>query len=146
MDPRDFFQHIDDEEIVAAIRAAEARGRGEIRVHVTSESVGDAQAAAIEAFDALGMAATAEGNGVLIYVAPRTHDFAVIGDRCVHEHCGEGFWREVADAMREHFRGGRFTEGIVAGVARTGDVLARFFPRVAGRDDRNELPDSISRD
>jgi uncharacterized membrane protein len=146
MDPKDFLQHIDDEEIVAAIRAAEARGRGEIRVHVTSESVGDAQAAAIEAFDALGMAATAERNGILIYVAPRTKDFAVIGDRGVNEQCGAAFWREVANVMRVHFREGRFTEGLVAGVARTGDVLARFFPRVAGRDDRNELPDAISRD
>jgi uncharacterized membrane protein len=52
----------------------------------------------------------------------------------------------VADVMREHFRGGRFTEGIVAGVTRTGDVLARYFPRVDGRSDRNELPDAISRD
>jgi uncharacterized membrane protein len=146
MDPRDFLKQVADEEVVAAIRAAEARGRGEIRVHVTSESVGDAHAAAIEVFEELGMTATAERNGVLIYVAPRTRDFAILGDRGVHEHCGPDFWREVAESMREEFRAGRFTEGIVKGVTRTGEVLERFFPRQGGRDDRNELPDVISRD
>ena len=146
MDPRDFGAAIDDERIVAAIRAAEARGRGEIRVHVTREAVGDAETAAVEVFERLRMVATAERNGVLIYVAPRSHTFAVIGDRGVHEHCPEGFWREVRDAMREDFRAGRFTEALVHGVERVGEVLGRAFPREAGRDDTNELPDAVSRD
>lgn len=146
MDPMEFVGRIDDLSIVAAIHAAEARGRGEIRVHVTGEAVGDAQAAAVLVFERLGMTATAERNGVLIYVAPRTRTFAVIADRGVHEHCPEGFWREITGALREDFRAGRFTEGIVRGVERVGDVLARAFPREAGREDRNELPDAISRD
>jgi uncharacterized membrane protein len=146
MDPKDFFDHIQDERIVAAIRAAEARGRGEIRVHVTQEAVGDAQAAAVSVFEKLGMTRTAERNGVLIYVVPRTNGFAVIGDRGVNERCGPDLWREVVAAMREEFQAGRFTEGIVRGVERTGEVLARFFPREAGRTDANELPDAVSRD
>ena len=146
MDPREFAGRIDDDRIVVAIRGAEARGRGEVRVHLTREAVGDAQAAAVEVFERLGMTATAERNGVLIYVAPRTRTLAVIADRGLHEHCPEGFWRDIADAMREDFRAGRFTEGIVRGVERVGDVLARAFPREPGREDRNELPDAVSRD
>ena len=146
MDPREFSIRIDDERIVAAIRVAEGRGRGEIRVHVTREAVGDAQTAAVEVFERLRMVATAERNGVLIYVAPRSHTYAVIADRGVHEQCPEGFWREVADAMRDDFRAGRFTEGIVRGVERVGEVLGRAFPREADRDDTNELPDAVSRD
>ena len=146
MDPKDFVGRIDDGRIVAAIRSAEARGQGEIRVHLTREAVGDAQAAAVETFERLGMTATAERNGVLIYVAPRTHTFAVIADRGVHQHCPQGFWREAADAMGEDFRAARFTEGIVRGVERVGEVLARAFPRAADRGDANELPDAISRD
>jgi uncharacterized membrane protein len=146
MDPKEFSSRIDDDRIVAAIRAAEARGRGEVRVHVTRESVGDAQTAAVEVFERLRMSETAERNGVLIYVAPRSHAFAVIGDRGVHEHCPEGFWRDVADAMRDDFRAGRFTEGIVRGVERVGEVLGRAFPREAGREDTNELSDAVSRD
>ena len=37
---------LDDERIVAAIREAEARSRGEIRVHVAEGPVPDARAAA----------------------------------------------------------------------------------------------------
>jgi uncharacterized membrane protein len=146
MDPKDFLDHVQDERIVAAIRAAEARSRGEIRVHVTQEAVGDAQAAAAFLFEKLGMTRTAERNGVLIYVAPRTRAFAVIGDRGVNERCGPDFWLEVASAMSEEFRAGRFTEGIVRGVERAGEVLARLFPREAGRSDANELEDAVSRD
>ena len=146
MDPNDFTRKIDDERIVAAIRAAEARGRGEIRVHVTREAVGDAHTAAVEVFERLRMTGTSERNGVLIYVSPRSHAFAVIGDRGVHEHCPASFWRDVADAMGDDFRAGRFTEALVHGVERVGEVLGRAFPREAGRDDTNELPDAVSRD
>jgi uncharacterized membrane protein len=52
----------------------------------------------------------------------------------------------VADAMRDDFREGRFTEGIVRGVTRVGEVLGRAFPRETGREDTNELSDAVSRD
>jgi uncharacterized membrane protein len=146
MDPSEFLDRIDDQVVVEAIRAAEARGRGEIRVHVTRQAVGDAQAAAIEAFERLGMARTAERNGVLILVVPRTQAFAIVGDLGVHKRCGDSFWKEVAAAMAPEFRAGRFTEGIRRGVERAGDALALAFPREAGRSDSNELPDALSRD
>jgi uncharacterized membrane protein len=146
MDPHEFTDRIEDMRVVVAIRAAEAKGRGEIRVHVTQEAVGDPQEAAIEVFETLGMTATAERNGVLIYVAPRTQSFAVIGDRGVHEKCGPAFWNEVAESMRDEFRAGRFTEGIVKGVERAGELMAELFPREGTRADVNELPDTISRD
>lgn len=146
MDPRDFEAHLDESRVLAAIRAAEAKGRGEVRVHVAQDEVGDAHEAAVLTFESLGMAGTAERNGILIYVAPRGRTFAVIGDQGVHEKCGAGFWRAVAEAMQAEFRAGRFTEGLVRGVESAGEVLARFFPREAGRADVNELPDAISRD
>jgi uncharacterized membrane protein len=146
MDPKDFYAQVDESQVVAAIRTAEAKGRGEIRVHVSREAVGDAHAAAVEAFERLGMTATLERNGILIFIAPRERAFAVIGDRDVDLKCGAGFWREVAAALQADFREGRFTQGLVRGVERAGEVLARFFPREAGRSDVNELPDAISRD
>jgi uncharacterized membrane protein len=141
-----FVEALDDERIVAAIREAEACSRGEIRVHVAGHPVKDPRAEAALVFERLGMTKTDERNGVLLFVAPESQSFAVIGDRGIHERCGEDFWRAVAEAMREEFRAGRFTEGIVAGVTRAGDELARHFPRRPGQTDRNELPDSVSRD
>lgn len=145
MKPKAFLGQLAHDRIVAAIRDAEQRSRGEVRVHVSSGKVDDPQAAARAQFEKLGMADTAERNGVLIYVAPASQKFAVIGDRGIDEHCGPGFWTAVADAMQEDFRQGLFTDGIVKGVARTGAVLAEKFPRTAAAD-RNELSDEVSED
>lgn len=146
MDPKELMDQLGDERIVAAIRRAEARSRGEIRVHVTSEAVGDPQGAAAEVFVRLGMAGTAERNGILIYVSPRGQTFAIVGDRGVHERCGEAFWKDAAAAMEGAFRAGRYLEGVVLGIERAGDVLAQHFPRLEGLEDRDELPDEVSRD
>jgi uncharacterized membrane protein len=144
MRPDAFVQSLDEERIVAAIRAAEARSRGEIRVHVADHDVADPRAEAVSVFERLGMTKTDERNGVLLFVAPASQAIEVIGDRDIHARCGE-LWKAVAETVRDEFRAGRFTEGIVAGVRAVGDELARHFPRLPGRPDRNELPDAVSR-
>ena len=145
MKPDAFVASLDDERIVTAIREAEARSTGEIRVHVAEHEVADPRAEAALVFERLGMADTAERNGVLLFVAPESQSITVIGDREAHERCGEAFWAAVAEAIRDEFRAGRYTEGIVAGVGAVADELSRHFPRRPGQTDRNELPDSLSR-
>lgn len=132
---------IDHERIVTAIQAAEKRTSGEIRVVIARHKTTDPIATAQFHFDRLGMARTAARNGVLILIAPKSRNFAVIGDQAVHEKCGDAFWREVADAMAEKFRRGEFTEGVVHGVERAGALLTEHFPVQPG--DRNELPDDV---
>ncbi len=132
---------IDHARVVSAIHAAEQRTSGEIRVVVSRQKAPDAMAAAQSQFDRLGMAKTAARNGVLIFIAPGSRTFAVIGDTAVHEKCGDAFWRELADAMAEHFRRGEFTAGLIHGIDRAGALLAEHFPRQS--DDRNELPDDV---
>lgn len=146
MDTKAFLKGLDHARIVAAIAAAESRCRAEIRVHVSSQTVVDAEKAAVEQFEKLGMTATRERNGVLIYVVPASRKLAVVGDIGIHQHCGPGFWKESAAAMEAEFRAGRFTEGIVAGVEKAGGVLARHFPLAARPADVNELPDEVSED
>jgi uncharacterized membrane protein len=141
-----FLKELDHARIVAAIAAAESRCRAEIRVHVSSQPISDAEKAAVAQFEALGMTATRERNGVLIYVAPASRKLAIVGDTGIHERCGAGFWRETAAAMEADFRAGRFTDGIVAGVKRAGEALATHFPPAAQRPDVNELPDEVSED
>ena len=138
------FARFDSDRIVAAIAAAEKRTSGEIRVHLTRRVPKDLEERAVRRFHLLGMTKTAERNGVLIYIAPRARQFRILGDTAIHEKCGEDFWKEVAAAMEAHFRKGALTEGVVAGIERVGEVLARHFPR--GSRDRNELPDSIDHD
>lgn len=144
MEPKAFLKSLDDERIVAAIREAEGRSRGEIRVHVAEREVADPRTEAALVFDRLRMADTAERNGVLVFVAPASQSITVLGDRAVHERCGDAFWTAVVEQARDEFRAGRFTEGIVAAVRAVGDELARHFPRRAGERDVNELPDTVS--
>ena len=145
MNQEAFLSALDEARVVAAIQAAESRSRGEIRVHVANGPVPDARAAAEADFVRLGMSATAERNGVLILVAPESQSFAVIGDEAIDARCPPGFWDEVADGVAAEFRAARFTEGILSAVARVGDVLERHFPRRPGDQDKNELPDALSR-
>lgn len=135
--------HVDDVRIVAAIAAAEAHTSGEIRIVLSRQSITDPVAAAAEQFERLEMMTTADRNGVLIFVAPSSHTFAVIGDQGVHEKCGQDFWHALTTAMSAHFKRGEFTEGLVLGISRAGVLLAEHFPRRA--DDPNGLPDHIER-
>jgi uncharacterized membrane protein len=136
-----FFSKLDSDRIVAAIAEAERKSSGEIRVHVTRRKPEDLEERAKKRFELLGMTRTAERNGVLFYIAPAARRFQILGDTGIHERCGEDFWKEVAADMEESFRRGEFTEGIVRGVTKVGDVLARHFPRSEA--DRDELPNVI---
>jgi uncharacterized membrane protein len=118
--------------VVAAIRAAQARTAGEIRVAVARHRARQPMAAAQRHFARLGMDHTPDRNAVLIFLAPRSKNFAIIGDRGVHEKCGDAFWTEVAAAMSVHFKTGDFTAGVVHGIERAGALLAEHFPRSAG--------------
>jgi len=137
-----FIKQLRQAEIVAAIRAAERMTSGEVRVFIShKEDVADPVPAAQEEFNRLGMTQTRDHNAVLIYLAPGPRKFAVIGDRSVHARCGDTFWQELARSMIVHFRAAEFTEGIVQGIKRAGELLAEHFPRRP--DDDNELPDGV---
>ncbi len=141
MKPKTFFSQLDHDRMVAAITTAEKETSGEIRVYVSHRNVTDPRAAAIHQFHKLGMHRTQRRNAVLIFVAPRSHTFFIVGDEAVHAQCGDAFWQQVAGEMQEHFRQGRFTDAIVHGIQTAGKLLAQHFPR--GADDRAALPDSI---
>jgi uncharacterized membrane protein len=89
------------------------------------------------------MHATRERNGVLLYFAPLTQKFAVIGDTGIHAKCGQSFWDEVAADIRVHLREQHFTDAVVSAVRKVGQLLAQHFP--SRPDDQNELPDTIER-
>src|SRR6476660_10013636 len=129
---RHFLSKLDSDRIVAAIADAENLSSGEIRVHVTRRKPSDLEQRARRRFELLGMTRTADRNGVLLYIAPALRRFQILGDSGIHEKCGDDFWKETAAEMEEHFRRGDFTEGLVHGIRKAGDLLAQHFPRTAG--------------
>ena len=146
MKTHEFIDALAEQRVVDAVRAAEARTSGEIRVFVTHRKLRgeDVRERAHTEFERLHIGDTALRNGVLFYIVPCEQTFAVIGDEEIHTKCGQGFWDETAGAMEKLFREGKFTEGLLAGLERAGDIMARHFPR--GDDDRNELSDAVVRD
>ena len=142
MNTPEFIQRLREPEIIAAIRAAEQKTSGELRVFISRQAdVADPVAAAQLEFDRLGMTKTRDRNGVLIYLAPGPRKFAVIGDTGIHARCGDSFWQELAQSMSARFHAGEFTEGIVQGINRAGELLAVHFPRQP--DDSDELPNRV---
>jgi uncharacterized membrane protein len=131
---------------VEAIRKAEAKGRGEIRVHLHRGSASDPRAAAVKAFERLGMTKTELRSGCLVFIAPEERAFAVIGDTGIHERVGDDFWKAARDAAAALFAEGKFTEGIVGAVTLLGEALARHFPKADGEANPNELVDEVTED
>jgi uncharacterized membrane protein len=144
MKAREFFSKLEHDEIVGAIRQAESKMCGEIRVFISRKEPKDAIANAQRRFEKLGMAKTKERNGVLIYVAPRARKFAIIGDVAIHQKCGDNFWKEVAREMTDHFKKGDFTHGIIHAIHCSGALMAEHFPHRDG--DTNQLSDEIEHD
>jgi len=138
-----FFSPGEEKEILNAIRLAESRTSGEIRVHLANQIEQGLMVDAAEVFDDLGMSKTAARNGVLIYLVPLAHRFAILGDQGINEVVPEGFWDDVRDLMQQHFRQREFAEGIIAAIRRVAEKLAAYFPH-QGEADENELPDDIS--
>jgi uncharacterized membrane protein len=129
---RHFLNSVDHEKIVAAIAKAEKGTTGEICVFVSRHNVANALAEATRCFKKLKMDRTALRNDVLIFVAPRSHSFAVVGDVGVHSKCGNQFWNEVVEAMRHRLKRGEFTDALLYGIERVGSLLAEHFPAVRG--------------
>ena len=129
--------------VKAAICRAERLTSGEIRVAVARYYFwGKVDRAAQHAFKRLRIAHTRQRNGVLIFVAPRRRELAVIGDVGINERVPAAFWRELVDTVGAHSKKGELTAGLVDAVARVGTILAEIFPPLPGVN-VNELPDTV---
>jgi uncharacterized membrane protein len=146
--PKRFFTPQEQARIVEAIERAERLTSGEIRLHIERDvpgrapAQGDPYLRGRELFARLGMHATAERNGVLVYLATRSRRLAIVGDEELHKRVGDAFWREIAAAMSAEFAAGRFAAGVVGGILAIGRQLQTHFPRRT--DDVDELADEIS--
>ncbi|NLE34966.1 MAG: TPM domain-containing protein [Bacteroidales bacterium] len=139
-----FFTPEQQETIVKAIGEAEHATSGEIRVHIETSCKVNVLDEAAWLFKKVGMHKTADRNGVLVYLALKERNFAIIGDSGINAVVPPGFWESVRDHMQQRFSKGLFAEGLVEGVLMAGEKLKEHFPR--SENDVNELPDAISFD
>jgi putative membrane protein len=96
---------------------------------------------ALQEFQRLELSRTAGGTGVLLFVSLFEHRVVVLGDAAIHARVGDAHWDAATRAVLQDVARGRLSEGLCAGVAACGAVLAEHFPVAPG--DRNELADHL---
>ena len=143
MDIKDFLSAEGKQKVVNAIKEAERNTSGEIRVHMENHCREDVLDHAAYLFDKLEMQKTEARNGVLVYVAVKDHQLAILGDSGINKVVPKGFWDDVRDTMVSHFKEDRYADGLAAGIVKAGEQLSAHFP-YDKKTDENELSDDIS--
>jgi uncharacterized membrane protein len=140
---KEFFTEEERQSIVDAVRAAEQRTSGEVRVFVESRCrYVSAIDRAVEIFENLQMQRTEMRNATLVYVAMKDRQLAVFGDEGIHQKVGNEYWANEVVKMISAFNRDNIAEGIRQCVLNIGEALATHFP-YDRTTDKNELPDDI---
>lgn len=139
----DFFSPQEKEQIVAAIKTAERKTSGEIRVYVENKCpYVDALDRTKEIFTKHNMQQTLQHNAVLVYVALVHRQLAIFGDEGIYQKTGNDFWNTAVKKMIENFCKENYTQGIIDVILQIGEALQLHFP-YDEKTDVNELPDDI---
>jgi uncharacterized membrane protein len=137
------FTEKEQQQIVEAVRKAEQRTSGEVRIFIESRCrYVDALDRAAELFFNLKMDQTKDRNAVLLYIAIKDRQLAVLGDEGIHRKVGTEYWNNEVALLLRKFNKENYADGIRDCVMDISEALHRYFPY--DRDtDKNELPDNI---
>ena len=139
----DYFSASERDAILDAIKKAELRTSGEVRVFIENRcKFVDPLDRAAEIFFSLKMDATADHNAVLVYLAMKDRQFAVFADSGIYKALGPEYWNREAGLMLQAFRKESYAGGLVKVVSDIGEALHQHFP-YDHKGDKNELPDDI---
>jgi uncharacterized membrane protein len=139
---KELLTEAEKQQLVQAIRESERLTSGEIRLYVESHcKFVNPMERAKEVFLQLNMGNTQRRNGVILYIALKDRQFAILGDKGIHEKVGSEFWVKEAELLISHFTRNDIVGGIDACIREIGESLCRYFPFEGG--DENELPDDI---
>jgi len=133
----------DEARLITAIKGAEFKTSGEIRVHIEKSIVGDDVIdAAHKMFDKLNMHHTKDRNGILFYLAIKSKKFAVWGDEGIHQKVNDEFWNSISACAISYFKQNDIITGLEKSIELCGEQLKHHFPIEV--DDTNELSNEIS--
>ncbi len=136
------FSEEEQQRLRAAIEDAEKNTSGQMRVCIEKTCSEDVLDRAAKYFHQLDMHKTRLRNGVLIYVATVDRKFAIIGDAGINKVVPDNFWDDTKEEMLKHFKYGNLIDGIVKGIAISGEHLKKYFPHQT--DSKNELSDDVA--
>jgi len=130
-----FFNKLEHERIMTAIQAAEAGTSGDIVLFITHRAVNDALAAAHRVFTRRHLEKAADDDSLLLFLAPKSRTFAVVGGKALHDRVGQAWWDALLALLRRHFQAEDYTGGLVAAIEVAGQALKDG----AGRAGRNDI-------
>ena len=138
----DFLTPDEQQRIVEAIAEAERMTSGEIRVHVTPTCDGDPLEQAREVFAQLEMYKTRQRNGILLFLAFESRQFAIVGDEGIDNVVPDDYWNSERDILMGFLKRGEAARGIEGVIRSFGEKLKAHFP--IEEDDVDELSNEIS--
>jgi uncharacterized membrane protein len=128
MKVKHFLSALEHARVHAAIKAAEQGTSGDIVVVITHRSVNDPLAAAQREFRRLRLESATNKDGFLVFLAPKSQKFAVVGGTALHDKAGQAWWDHLSALLTRHFKEGRYTDGLVAAIEQAGEKLKHHFP------------------
>lgn len=136
------FSEAEEHKIVKAIADSEKKTIGEIRLYVEKVcDFPDPLDRVRDLFFSNEMQYTENRTGVLIYLAYKSHHFAIWGDDGISKRLPEDFWDCTCKEAINYFKDGKYLEGVLSAVKSVGDKLILNFPE--NDDTKNQLPDDI---
>ena len=128
-----FLSKEDTETILTCIRKHEQLTSGEIRICIESKcSYMDPIDRAHELFHQLKMYNTVDKNAVLIYIAHKDHDFALLGDGGIFRKANTNFWQKERKRLSYHFFHHEYLEGIMECIEQVCPNTLFFVPESLG--------------
>jgi uncharacterized membrane protein len=131
MKPKHFLKALEHDRVHAAIQAAEQGTSGDIVVFITHKRISDPLATANHEFRKLGLETATNKDSFLLFVAPQSQKFAVVGGTALHEKVGQAWWDHLSALLTSHFKEGRYTDGLIAAIEQAGQKLKQHFPASA---------------
>ena len=131
MKVKHFLSGLEHNRVHLAIQSAEKGTSGDIVVYISRRHVEDPLAAANHEFQKLRLDAVSPKKSLLVFVAPKSQKFAVVGGSALHEKMGQSWWDELSALLTHHFKASRFTDGLVAAIEQAGRALKIHFPAEA---------------
>ena len=143
---KSFLSKQDLSDVANAIKEAEQRTSGEIRVAIRHKRSRKEKGHSVEQlarheFVHLGMVKTKERTGILIFVLLESKEFYILADEHINQEVAPRSWDSIAGAMAARFAKKEFREGLLDAVRSVGDHLAEHFPAKPG--DKNELSNEV---
>lgn len=141
-----FFNDDDFLDISNKINETEKITSGEIRVAIkdsvpflkANKSIKDLAA---DEFFKLGMAATRDKTGILIYILLSNRKFYILADSGINEKVEQSTWDNIRNEMESEFKDGHYLEGVISTIHKVGNILGEHFP--IKEDDTNELSNKV---